>query len=207
MAAHKSVTEPKVIFMLVHIWVWQVLNWHIVGRICISKFGDVRLQTGHTPIFVDSKCFWHRIQNTMCLDQSHLMFQKAPRKPYCFHILIWTYASRGLTFSEIYPSKSRPKPMFSDILTGKCVSRHNSRTVSTSGLPKMVRTRPLAPQERPIFPLNSQTWPEQNGVFCIFWLGPVLRAKAASSKTGPRTSYLQICSAPQPHTILPHPNS
>lgn len=112
MAAHKSVTEPKVIFMLVHIWVWQVLNWHIVGRICISKFGDVRLQTGHTPIFVDSnvfgteykiQCVW--INRTSC-------FKKRPANLIVF--TFWFEHMRRVAshFPKFIPPKVGRNPCF-----------------------------------------------------------------------------------------------
>ena len=88
------------------------------------------------------------------------------------------------------------------ILTSKCASRHNGVhffdiSTSKSG-PSMVcfvhfdLEMCFAPQRRALFRhLNFQKWSE-NGVFCTFWLGNVLRATTAytffnisTSKSGP----------------------
>ena len=75
------------------------------------------------------------------------------------------------------------------ILTSKCASRHNGVhffdiATSKSGLrPSVFYTFDFemcfAPQRRALFRhLNFQKWSE-NGVFCTFWLGNVLRATTA----------------------------
>ena len=75
------------------------------------------------------------------------------------------------------------------ILISKCASRHNGVlffdiSTSKSG-PSMVSfvhfdfEMCFAPQQRALFRhLNFQKWSE-NGVFCTFWLGNVLRATTA----------------------------
>ena len=75
------------------------------------------------------------------------------------------------------------------ILTSKCASRHNgvhffNISIAKSG-PELVRfvhfalEMCFAPQQRALFRhLNFQKWSD-NGVFCAFWLGNVLRATTA----------------------------
>lgn len=166
MAAHKSMTEPKVIFMLVHIWVWQVLNWQGAGEkkklAHISKFGDVRLQTGHTPIFVDSNVFGteYKIQGVWINRTS--CSKKCFANRTVFHILIWTYASRGLNiFRNLSLQKSAETHVFwhfdwemrfppqqphcFDIRTSENGPNPSSRTTRTTNfsteLPNMARTK------------------------------------------------------------------
>ena len=73
------------------------------------------------------------------------------------YILTWTCASRhnGVHFFDISTSKSAPRPpVFNTFDFQMC----------------------FAPQRRALFRhLNFQKWSE-NGVFCTFWLGNVLRA-------------------------------
>ena len=101
-------------------------------------------------------------------------------------------------------------------------------TFSTSELPKVVRTwcvlyifdfeMCFAPQRRALFRhLNFQKWSDQ-GVFCTFWLGNVLRATTACTfstsqipKTAPNPSvfntfYFQMCFAPQRRALFQHLN-
>ena len=75
------------------------------------------------------------------------------------HILTSKCALRrnGVHFFDISSSKSDPDPSVFTLLTSKCASRHNC-----------VLFRHL----------NFQTWSE-HAVFCIFWLGNVLRATTA----------------------------
>ena len=96
-------------------------------------------------------------------------------------------------FFDIFTSKKAQNPQFLTLLTSKCASRHNGvhffDTFSTSEPPKS-SPRPsvfntfdfemcFAPQRRALLRhLNFQKWSE-NGVFCTFWLGNVLRATTA----------------------------
>ena len=106
-----------------------------------------------------------------------------------------------LTFDKVQnplrlPRKTtseRPKvfrtPQFFALLTSKCASRHNGVhffdiSTSKSG-PNLVcfvyfdLEMCFVPQRRALFQhLNFQKWSE-HGVFCIFWLGNVLRATMA----------------------------
>ena len=93
-------------------------------------------------------------------------------------------------FFDILTSKKKAQnPQFFTLLTWKCASRHNGVhffdiSTSKSG-PRMVcfvhfdLEMCFAPQRRALFRhLNFQKWSE-NGVFCTFWLGNVLRATTA----------------------------
>ena len=88
-------------------------------------------------------------------------------------------------------ASERPKvvrtPGVFDILTSKCASRHNGVrffdiSTSKSGLNLVCFVHfemCFSPQRRALFRhLNFQKWSE-NGVFCTFWLGDVLRATTA----------------------------
>ena len=93
------------------------------------------------------------------------------------------------TFSTSEPPKVVRDRQFLTLLTSKCASRHNGVhffdiSTSKSG-PKLVcfvhfdLEMCFAPQRRALFRhLNFQKWSE-NGVFCTFWLGNVLRATTA----------------------------
>ena len=94
-------------------------------------------------------------------------------------------------FFDIFTSRKAQNPQFFTLLTSKCASRHNGvhffDTFSTSEPPKVVRDRQFltlltwkcASRRRALFRhLNFQKWSE-NGVFCTFWLGNVLRATTA----------------------------
>ena len=98
-------------------------------------------------------------------------------------------ATTACTFSTSEPPKVARTCGALYILTWKCASRHNSVHffdiwTSKSG-PRMVcfvhfdLEMCFAPQRRALFRhLNCQVWSE-NGVFCTFWLGNVLRATTA----------------------------
>ena len=93
-------------------------------------------------------------------------------------------------FFDNWTSKSGPRPgVFCTLLTWKCASRHNGVhffDISTSKSGPTLRCfvhfdleMCFAPQRRALFRhLNFQKWSE-NGVFCTFWLGNVLRATTA----------------------------
>ena len=92
-------------------------------------------------------------------------------------------------FFDIWTSKSGPRPSVLTLLTWKCASRHNGVhffDISTSKSGPTLRCfvhfdleMCFAPQRRALFRhLNFQKWSE-NGVFCTFWLGNVLRATTA----------------------------
>ena len=93
------------------------------------------------------------------------------------------------TFSTSEPPKVVRDRQFLTLLTWKCASRHNGVhffDISTSKSGPKLRCfvhfdleMCFAPQRRALFQhLNFQKWSE-NGVFCTFWLGNVLRATTA----------------------------
>ena len=86
-------------------------------------------------------------------------------------------------------SKKAQNPQFFTLLTSKCASRHNSVHFSNIRTSKSGANMwcfvhfdfemCFAPQRRALFRhRNFQKWSE-NGVFCTFWLGNVLRATTA----------------------------
>ena len=98
-------------------------------------------------------------------------------------------ATTAYTFSTSEPPKMVRTPSVLDILTSKCASRHNgvhffNIWTSKSGANMWCFAHfdlemCFAPQRRALFQhLNFQKWSE-NGVFCTFWLGNVLRATTA----------------------------
>ena len=115
---------------------------------------------------------------------------KVVRTPSVLYILTSKCASRhnGVHFFDIATAKSGPEPVLY-ILTWKCASRHNGVhffdiATAKSG-PRMLCfvhfhfEMCFAPQRRALFGhLNFQKWSD-NGVFCTFWLGNVLRATTA----------------------------
>ena len=98
-------------------------------------------------------------------------------------------ATTACTFSTSELQKVVRDRQFLTLLTSKCASRHNGVhffdiATSKSG-PTLVcfvhfdLEMCFAPQRRALFRhLNFQKWSE-NGVFCTFWLGNVLRATTA----------------------------
>ena len=98
-------------------------------------------------------------------------------------------ATKSCTFSRSEPPKVARTCGVLYILTSKCASRHNGVhffdiSTSKSG-PKLVCSvhfdfeMCFAPQRRALFRhRNFQKWSD-NGVFCTFWLGNVLRATTA----------------------------
>ena len=120
---------------------------------------------------------------------------KKPQNPQFFTLLTSKCASRhnGVHFFDTFSTSEPPKVVrdrqFLTLLTWKCASRHNGVhffdiATSKSG-PRMVcfvhfdLEMCFAPQRHALFRhLNFQKWSE-NGVFCTFWLGNVLRATTA----------------------------
>ena len=121
----------------------------------------------------------------------HLNFQK-----WSEHVVFCTFwlrnvlrATTACTFSTSQLPKVVRQWCVLYILTWKCASRHNGVhffdiSTSKSG-PRMVcfvhfdLEMCFAPQRRALFRhLNFQKWSD-NGVFCTFWLGNVLRATTA----------------------------
>ena len=117
---------------------------------------------------------------------------KSGPKPSCF-LTFWLgnvlRATTACTFSTSQLPKVVREWCALCILTWKCASRHNGVhffdiSTSKSG-PRMVcfvhfdLEMCFAPQRRALFRhLNFQKWSD-NGVFCAFWLGNVLRATTA----------------------------
>ena len=112
-------------------------------------------------------------------------------------LLTWKWASRhnelrattACTFSTSQPPKVVRTWCVLYLLTWKCASRHNGvhffNILTSKSGPSMVcfvhfdLEMCFAPQRRALFRhLNFKKWSE-NGVFCTFWLGNVLRATTA----------------------------
>ena len=126
-----------------------------------------------------------------CHAKRHLNLQKWRE-----HVVFCTFwlrnvlrATTACTFSTSQLPKVVRIPSVLYIFTSKCASTHNGvhffdTSTSKSG-PKLVSfvhfhfETCFAPQRRALFRhLNFQKWSE-NGVFCTFWLGNVLRATTA----------------------------
>ena len=160
----------------------------------------------------------------------HLNFQK-----WCENGVFCTFSLRNVlcattacTFSTSKPPKVARTCSVLYIFTSKCASRPNGVhffdiLTSKSG-PRMMcfahfdLEMCFAPQRRALFRhLNFQKWSE-NGVFCTFWLGNVLRATTActffdisTSKSGARMVCfvhfdLEMCFAPQRRALFQHLN-
>ena len=111
-------------------------------------------------------------------------------------LVLWTFLLRNVlrattacTFSTSEPPKVARTCGVLYILTSKCASRHNGvhffdiATSKSGPRPPVFNTfdfeMRFAPQRRALFwHLNFQKWSE-NGVFCTFSLGNVLRATTA----------------------------
>ena len=127
----------------------------------------------------------------------HLNFQKwSDAEVFCtFWLGNVLRATTACTFSTSEPPKVVRDRQFLTLLTWKCASRHNGVhffdiSTSKSG-PRMVcfvhfhLEMCFAPQRRALFRhLNFQKWSE-NGVFCTFSLGNVLRATTACTFSSP----------------------
>ena len=106
--------------------------------------------------------------------------------------------------------------VFCTFWLGNVLRATTACTFSTSQLrPPVFYTFDLemcfAPQRRALFRhLNFQKWSE-NGVFCTFWLGNVLRATTActfSTSQLPKVHFdLEMCFAPQRRALFQHLNS
>ena len=120
---------------------------------------------------------------------------KKAQNPQSFALLTSKCASRhnGVHFFDTFSTSEPPKVVrdrqFLTLLTSKCASRHNGvhffdiATSKSGPRPSVFNTFDLemcfAPQRRALFRhLNFQKWSE-NGVFCTFSLGNVLRATTA----------------------------
>ena len=119
-------------------------------------------------------------------------FLKLLQKPACFaHCWQGAKSPAPATQNDIWTSKSAPCPSIFctfDFWLRNVLRATTACTFSTSQLPKVLWTwcfarfyleMCFAPQRRALFRhLNFQKWSE-NGVFCTFWLGNVLRAATA----------------------------
>ena len=133
----------------------------------------------------------------------HLNFQK-----WSEHVVFCTFwlrnvlrATTACTFSTSQLPKVVRDRQFLTLLTSKCASRHNGVhffdiSTSKSG-PRMVcfvhfdLEMCFAPQRCALFRhLNFQKWSD-NGVFCTFWLGNVLRATTARNFSSHLASWLR----------------
>ena len=141
-------------------------------------------------------CFLH-FDFEMCFaPQRRALFQHPNLQKWREHVVFCTFWLRNVlratttcTFSTSEPPKVARTCGVLYILTWKCASRHNGVhffdiTTSKSG-PTMVcfvlfdLEMCFAPQRRALFRHhNFQKWSD-NGVFCTFWLGNVLRATTA----------------------------
>ena len=162
--------------------------------------------------------FWlgNVLRATMACTFSTSAPPKVVRTPSVFNILTWKCASRhnGVHFFDISTSKSGPNVVLCTFSLRNVLRATTACTFATSQLPKVVRTwcfvhfaleMCFAPQRRALFRhLNFQKCSE-DGVFCTFWLGNVLRAKTAcnfSSLLWPAGSApAALANPPEPQTI------
>ena len=141
--------------------------------------------------------FWlgNVLRATTACTFSTSQLPKVVREWCVLYILTWKCASRhnGVHFFDTFSTSEPPKvvrdrPVLT-LLTSKCASRHNGVhffDIATSKVGPTLRCfvhfdleMCFAPQRRALFRhLNFQKWSE-NGVFCTFWLGNVLRATTA----------------------------
>ena len=182
-----------------------ILTWKCASRHNGVHFFDIwTSKSGPSMV-----CFVH-FDLEMCFAPQrralfqHLNFQKwSGTEVFCtFWLRNVLRATTACTFSTSQLPKVVRAWCALYILTSKCASRHNGVhffdiSTSKSG-PSMVcfvhfdLEMCFAPQRRALFRhLNFQKWSE-NGVFCTFWLGNVLRATTAytffnisTSKSGP----------------------
>ena len=125
----------------------------------------------------------------------NIFTSKKAQNPQFFTLLTSKCASRhnGVHFFDTFSTSETPKVVrdrqFLTLLTSKCASRHNGvhffDIATYKSGPRMVcfvhfhLEMCFAPQRRALFRhLNFQKWSE-NGVFCTFSLGNVLRATTA----------------------------
>ena len=167
--------------------VLYILTWKCASRHNGVHFFDISTsKSGPTMV-----CFVH-FHLEMCFAPQrralfrHLNFQKwSDNGVFCtFWLGIVLRATTACTFSTSQLPKVVRHWCVLYILTWKCASRHNGISTSKSG-PSMVcfvhfhLEMCFAPQRRALFRhLNFQKWSD-NGVFCTFWLGNVLRATTA----------------------------
>ena len=141
-------------------------------------------------------CFVHFDLEMCFAPQRRALFQHPNLKKWREHVVFCTFwlgnvlrATTACTFSTSQLPKVVRTWCVLHILTSKCASRHNgvlffNISTSKSG-PTMVCfvhfdfEMCFAPQRRALFRhRNFQKWSD-NGVFCTFWLGNVLRATTA----------------------------
>ena len=181
---------PKVL------WPWCVL--YILTSKCALRHNSVHFfdisASKSAPTMV---CFVH-FDLEMCFAPQrralfrHLNFQKwSENGLFCtFWLGNVLRATTACTFSTSEPPKVARTWCVLYILTSKCASRHNGVHFFDISTSKSALTmvcfvhfdleKCFAPQRRALFRhLNFQKWSE-NGVFCTFWLGNVLRATTAS---------------------------
>ena len=180
---------PKVV------WEWcvlYILTWKCASRHNGVHFFDISTSKSGLRMV----CFV-RFDLEMCFAPQrraifgHLNFQKwSENGVFC---TFWLGNVLRATMARTFWTSQLPKVVWEwcvlYILTWKCASRHNGVqfldiSTSKSGL-RMVCFVPFdlemcfAPQRRALFRhLNFHKWSE-NGVFCTFWLGNVLRATMA----------------------------
>ena len=137
---------------------WSLLTRYTIPCACHAK-RHLNLQKCEHVVFCT---FWlrHVLRATTACTFSTSQLPKVVRTPSVLCILTWKCASRhnGVHFFDIWTSKSGPNVV--------CFVHFDLKTC-------------FAPQRRALFRhLNFQKWSE-NGVFCTFWLGNVLRATTA----------------------------
>ena len=125
-----------------------------------ALFRHPNLQKWSEPLVFLTFWLWNVLRATTACAFSTSQLPKVVRTWCVLHILISKCASRhnGVLFFDISTSKSGPSMVFFVHFDFEMC---------------------FAPQQRALFRhLNFQKWSE-NGVFCTFWLGNVLRATTA----------------------------
>ena len=180
---------PKV----VRSWcVFYILTWKCASRHNGVQFFDIWTSKSG-PRMV---CFVHFDLEMCFAPQRRALFRHRNLQKWREHVVFCTFwlgnvlrATTACTFPTSEPPKLARTCRVLYILTWKCASRHNGVqffdiSTSKSG-PELLcfvhfdLEMCFAPQRRALFRhLNFQKWSE-NGVFCTFWLGNVLRATTA----------------------------
>ena len=149
---HQKWSEPLVFLTC---WLQNVLR-----ATTACTFRDLNFQKWSEPLVFLTVWLPNVLRATTACTFSRSELPKVVREWCVLCILTWKCASRhnGVHFFEIWTSKSAP--------TMVCFVHFDFQMC-------------FAPQRRALFrDLNFQKWSE-NGVFCAFWLGNVLRATTA----------------------------
>ena len=173
--------------------VLYILTWKCVSRHNGVHFFDISTSKSGPRM----ECFVHFDLEMCFAPQRRALFRHLNLQKWREHGVFCTFWLRNVlraTTACTFSTSQLPKVLWPwcvlCILTSKCALRHNRvhffDISASKSAPTMVcfvhfdLEMCFAPQRRALFRhLNFQKWSE-NGVFCTFWLGNVLRATTAS---------------------------